>query len=82
VVNEFDLYRALLEGEIAGAGLDVLSEEPIKRSNPLSKIMDSNKLVITPHMAWASTEARNRVVEETYKNILAFTNGEDRNIVN
>jgi glycerate dehydrogenase len=33
-------------------------------------------------MAWASTEARNRVVEETYKNILAFTNGEDRNIVN
>lgn len=82
VVNEFDLYRALLEGEIAGAGLDVLSEEPIKRSNPLSKIMDSNKLVITPHMAWASTEARNRVVEETYKNILAFTKGEDRNIVN
>lgn len=82
VVNDADLYTALNEGIIAAAGLDVTSTEPMKSSNPLSKIMDSNKLIITPHLAWASIEARNRVVSETCKNIEAFLNGEDRNIVN
>lgn len=43
--------------------------------------MDSNKLIITPHLAWASIEARRRVVEETYKNIKAFYEGEKRNTV-
>ena len=82
VVNDGDLYTALTEGYIAGAGLDVTSTEPMKDSNPLSKIMDSNKLIITPHLAWASDEARNRCVSETCKNIEAFLRGEDRNIVN
>ncbi len=82
VVNDGDLYTALTEGYIAGAGLDVTSTEPMKESNPLSKIMDSNKLIITPHLAWASDEARNRCVSETCKNIEAFLRGEDRNIVN
>lgn len=82
VVNDEDLYIALTEEYIAGAGLDVLGEEPIKESNPLSKIKDSNKLIITPHLAWASIEARNRCVSETCKNIEAFLNGENRNIVN
>ncbi len=82
VVNDTDLYQALSAGYIAAAGLDVTSTEPMKSSNPLSKMMDSNKLLITPHMAWASTEARNRVVSETCRNIEAFLNGEDRNIVN
>ena len=82
VVNDADLYTALTEGYIAGAGLDVTSTEPMKDSNPLSKIMDSNKLIITPHLAWASDEARNRCVSETCKNIEAFLRGEDRNIVN
>lgn len=82
VVNDEDLYTALTEGYIAGAGLDVTSTEPMKDSNPLSKIMDSNKLIITPHLAWASDEARNRCVSETCKNIEAFLKGEDRNIVN
>lgn len=81
VVNDTDLYTALTEDMIAGAGLDVTSTEPMRDENPLSKIMDSNKLIITPHLAWASTEARNRVVEETYKNIEAFLKGEDRNLV-
>lgn len=81
VVNDADLYTALTEDMIAGAGLDVTSTEPMRDENPLSKIMDSNKLIITPHLAWASTEARNRVVEETYKNIEAFLKGEDRNLV-
>lgn len=82
VVNDEALYTALTENIIAGAGLDVTGTEPMKDSNPLSKIMDSNKLIITPHLAWATIEARNRVVEETYKNIEAFYRGEDRNIVN
>lgn len=82
VVNDADLYEALINEEIQAAGLDVTSTEPMKESNPLSKIMDSNKLIITPHLAWASTEARNRCVEETCKNIEAFLRGEERNIVN
>ena len=82
VVNDTDLYEALINEEIQAAGLDVTSTEPMKESNPLSKIMDSNKLIITPHLAWASTEARNRCVEETCKNIEAFLRGEERNIVN
>lgn len=82
VVNDEDLYTALTQDYIAGAGLDVTGTEPMKDSNPLSRIMDSNKLIITPHLAWASNEARNRCVSETCKNIEAFLRGEDRNIVN
>lgn len=82
VVNEEDLYTALTEGLIAGAGLDVLSAEPMQESNPLNRIKDSEKLFITPHLAWASTEARRRLVEETYKNMEAFLQGEERNVVN
>ena len=82
VVNNKDLYQALEEGEIYAAGLDVLEEEPIRPENPLGKIMDSKKLIITPHMAWASIEARTRLADEVYKNIVAYFNGEKRNIVN
>ena len=81
VVNNADLYDALESGEIAAAGLDVLEKEPIAANNPLGKIQDSNKLIITPHMAWASVEARERLVNEVYKNIEAFLKGEDRNII-
>lgn len=81
VVNNADLYTALTEHIIAGAGLDVLENEPISKDNPLGNFKDSNRLLITPHMAWASTEARNRVVEGAYKNIEAFLNGEERNRV-
>ena len=82
VVNNADLYRALMEGEIYAAGLDVLEKEPITDENPLSKNKDSEKLIITPHMAWASTESRTRLAIEVYENIKAFLNGEKRNIVN
>ena len=82
VVNDEDLYTALTENLIAGAGLDVTGTEPMRESNPLGKIMDSNKLIITPHLAWASIEARGRCVSETCKNIEAFLKGEERNIVN
>lgn len=82
VVNNRDLYTALTEGEIYAAGLDVLEKEPITEDNPLDKMKDSEKLIITPHMAWASTEARTRLAVEVYKNIEAFQKGERRNIVN
>ena len=81
VVNNADLYRALNENLIYGAGLDVLSEEPISPDNPLSNYTDSNRLIITPHMAWASNEARARVVQEAALNIEAFLNGEERNVI-
>jgi len=71
-----------MDGEIAGAGLDVVEDEPLRTTNPLSQIKDSNKLIITPHLAWASVEARTRCVEEVGRNIEAFQRGESRNIVN
>ena len=81
VVNNADLYQALVAGEIAAAGLDVVEREPLEESNPLSQLKDSNQLIITPHLAWASVEARNQCVEEAYKNIEAFLKGEERNVV-
>lgn len=82
VVQEDDLYRALQEGLIMGAGLDVLGREPIAQDSPLLQIQDSSRLVITPHMAWASVEARTRLVTETCRNIEAFLRGEARNVLN
>ncbi|SFQ45550.1 glycerate dehydrogenase [Lachnospiraceae bacterium XBB1006] len=82
IVNNHDLARALQEGILQGAGLDVLEKEPITTDNPLSAIKDSNKLIITPHLAWASVEARIRCVEEVRENIKAFLKGEERNVVN
>lgn len=82
VVNNHDLYTALEAGEIAAAGLDVLEKEPISADNPLGKFMDSNRLLITPHMAWASMEARERCVQGTYLNIRNFLAGTPTNVVN
>lgn len=82
IVNEEALARALEEGWIGGAGLDVLSTEPIAADNPLLKIQDSTKLIITPHIAWATVEARLRCAEEVRQNILAFLKGQERNLCN
>lgn len=81
IVNDADLYKALNENMIYGAGLDVTNTEPMSPDNPLSQYKDSNRLIITPHMAWASNEARLRLVEETVFNIEAFIEGRDRNTV-
>lgn len=81
IVNQEDLYTALTENMIAAAGLDVLKVEPLAEDNPLGKIKDSRKLLITPHMAWAPVETRTRCLGEVVKNIEAFLNGEDRNRV-
>ena len=82
VVNNTDLFNALEAGEITAAGLDVLEKEPLENSNPLSKIMDSGRLVITPHNAWASFEARNRLVLGVYGNIKNFLAKTPTNVVN
>ncbi len=82
VVNERDLYEALKSGQIKAAGLDVLNPEPMAKDSPLLKIQDSGKLFVTPHMAWASTGARRRCLEEVKKNVEAWINGQPRNIVN
>ena len=82
VVDSAALADALEQDIIAGAGLDVLEKEPIAADDPLGRIKDSTKLIITRHLAWASVEARPRCVSEVYKNLQAFMNGEDRNVVN
>jgi glycerate dehydrogenase len=63
IVVEQDLADALDAGDIAAAGLDVLSVEPMQPENPLRAIKDSERLFITPHIAWASVEARTRLME-------------------
>ncbi|MCR5527252.1 MAG: D-2-hydroxyacid dehydrogenase [Lachnospiraceae bacterium] len=82
VVNEDDLCEALNSGEIAAAGLDVLAKEPLPADSKLLKLQDSDKLIITPHMAWGSTEARIRCIREVKKNIEAWAAGAPTHIVN
>ena len=72
IVDENDLAFALKHRLIAGAGLDVLEHEPILDHNPLLEIKDSTRLVITPHNAWASIEARKILVDKAYDEMLAF----------
>jgi glycerate dehydrogenase len=72
IVVERDLADALKHGEIAAAGLDVLSREPMRPDNPLREIMDSEKLFITPHIAWASVEARTRLMDTILGQIRKF----------
>lgn len=72
IINEEDLYQALLHDTIAGAGLDVLAVEPMDPKNPLLKVWDSKKLVITPHIAWATAEARCRCVDRVFDNVKTY----------
>lgn len=81
IINEDALADALDNNEIAAAGLDVIKIEPMVADNPLLRIQDSTKLIITPHIAWATVEARTRCVNEVFENIKAYLRGEERNIV-
>ena len=72
IVIEQDLADALNKGLIAAAGLDVLCVEPMSADNPLLSIKDSEKLIITPHIAWASVEARNRLMDTIYSQIKEY----------
>lgn len=78
VVNDADLADALNSGTIFAAGLDVLSQEPPKRDNPL---LTAQNCYITPHIAWASEAARDRLMDDVVENIKGFVGGNIRNNV-
>jgi len=75
IVCEQALYEALKQGQIRAAGLDVLCMEPMSAENPLRKMKDSDKLLITPHIAWASVEARTRLMQIILGQIKEFLAG-------
>ena len=78
IVVEQDLADALITGEIAAAGLDVLCKEPADPDNPLLGIKDSGKLIITPHIAWASREARVHLMDMVYDQVKEFVEESSR----
>ena len=79
-MDEQALVAALKYGQLGGAGFDVLTEEPPKNGNPLLSAQLPN-LIVTPHMAWGSQEAMNRLFEMLLDNIRAFVRGEPQNRV-
>ena len=81
IIVDKDLARAIDEEIIGGAALDVFEIEPIPEENPLLKVKNKEKLVLTPHVAWASEEARNRLFADLLNNIRAYNKGEKRNRV-
>jgi glycerate dehydrogenase len=79
IIVEKDLADALNEGSIAGAGLDVMAEEPPRAGNPL---LTARNCIITPHIAWATIESRKRLLDQAAGNIKAFLSGSPVNVVN
>jgi glycerate dehydrogenase len=79
LVDEADLATALNRGQLAGAGLDVLSVEPPTPDNPL---LTAKNCLITPHIAWATHAARGRLLDVAVKNVAAFIRGQPVNVVN
>jgi len=72
IINEKDLARALNENIIGAAGIDVMEQEPINADNPMLKLFDKEKILITPHMAWASKESRELLLEKIARNIEVY----------
>lgn len=81
IVVEYDLVRAIDEEIIGGAAIDVFDIEPIPKQSPLLGVRNNERLVMTPHVAWASEEARKRLFDDLLENISAFNRGELRNRV-
>ncbi|MCL2105509.1 MAG: D-2-hydroxyacid dehydrogenase [Oscillospiraceae bacterium] len=79
VLHERDVADALVSGQLGGAGLDVLSTEPPSPDNPL---LSAPNCLITPHIAWATVEARARLIEVAAENVRAFLRGQPFNVVN
>ncbi|MEM9886257.1 MAG: D-2-hydroxyacid dehydrogenase [Bacteroidota bacterium] len=79
LINELDLKKALENKRLAGAALDVLSSEPPPEHHPL---LGLDRCLVTPHIAWASVEARTRLLQTCVENIKAFLNGKPQNVVN
>ena len=79
LIEENDLAEALNSGQLAGAAVDVVSTEPISADNPL---LSAKNIAITPHLAWATREARRRLMASTAENIRAFLDGSPQNVVN
>lgn len=79
VIDEYALSDALRSGRIAGAGLDVLTAEPMAHDCPLA---DIENCIITPHVAWAAYESRIRLIDIVVRNLRAFAAGEPINVVN
>ncbi len=79
LINEADFSLALKNGSIAGAAIDVLSAEPAESTNPL---LSAPNCIITPHIAWASSAARKRLLQTVIENIIAFQSGNKQNVVN
>jgi glycerate dehydrogenase len=78
LINEPDLATALNNGIIAGAGLDVLSTEPPAADHPLFL---ARNCLITPHIAWATFEARKRLMDKTVENVQAFLEGKPQHVI-
>ena len=72
IINESDL-ASFMDKSAIKVGLDVLEDEPIKKDNPLLNIKNKQNLIMTPHLAWASVESRERLIEGIYKNIKEFS---------
>ncbi|MBQ8999679.1 MAG: D-2-hydroxyacid dehydrogenase [Clostridium sp.] len=81
IVVEEDLARAIDEERIRGAALDVFEVEPIKINSPILTMKNKDRIILSPHIAWASVEARERLFNEVIENITVFYNGEIRNRV-
>ena len=81
IVNESDLAEAIDNNTIMAAATDVLTKEPVNTDNPLLKVKNSDNLLITPHLAWASNEAKDRIAEEVYLNVKRFKSGDNYNKV-